>query len=248
MAWSYALATSRGQIHGETDPCQDRVLCRLHPETGRIVAVVADGAGSARLGGLGAEVACRTFADMLLAWPGSSVDKAQARRLITVIGERIRQVAEEQDADVAELSSTLVGVCFGGGLSVAIQVGDGATVYANGEGFDVAMWPVQSEFVNETTFLTSHHAPDKVQVRAFESEPDTVFLFSDGLQYLLLDFSNKVVHAPFFAAVQARMVDQEPGESETINRWLEATLSSPAVTSRSDDDTALIVLSRKAEE
>jgi len=55
------------------------------------------------------------------------------------------------------------------------------------------------------------------------------------------------VHAPFFAAVQARMVDQEPGESEAINRWLEATLASPAVTSRSDDDTALIVLQRRAE-
>ncbi|MBV6457909.1 MAG: hypothetical protein HONBIEJF_01029 [Fimbriimonadaceae bacterium] len=246
MAWSYALATARGQIHGENDPCQDRVLCRQDPETGRIVAVVADGAGSARLGGLGAEVACRTFVDMLLAWPEPSVGEEQARRLVTAIGERVRQVAEESVADVAELSSTLVGVCLGGGLSVAIQVGDGATVYANGDGFDVAMWPLQSEFVNETTFLTSPQAPERVQVRPFEHEPDSVFLFSDGLQYLLLDFSNKVVHAPFFAAVQARMIDQEPGESAAINRWLEATLSSPAVTSRSDDDTSLIVLQRKA--
>src|SRR5438105_8587314 len=58
--WRFATARVTGSSHLSTGtPCQDRLACAVLPD-GSLVAAVSDGAGSAPLADVGAEVAIRT--------------------------------------------------------------------------------------------------------------------------------------------------------------------------------------------
>src|SRR5215831_7008349 len=70
--WRYALASSVGTSHArKNQPCQDACLCRvvLSPiEDTVLVAVAADGAGSALRAEVGAALACRLVLEELVAF------------------------------------------------------------------------------------------------------------------------------------------------------------------------------------
>jgi len=73
-------------------------------------------------------------------------------------------------------------------------------------------------------------------------------MFTDGLQHLVLQYSEQTVHSPFFE----RMLDpirHSParGEDRKLSTELETYLGSPAVVSRTDDDLTLVMASRVAE-
>src|SRR5688500_16784036 len=59
--WKFAYATSTGVAHLDRgEPCQDYALCS-GIGSGVLVAVIADGAGTAKYGGNGARLVCESF-------------------------------------------------------------------------------------------------------------------------------------------------------------------------------------------
>ena len=71
MSWSIAVESVPGRRHlRNAEPCQDHGLVRA--VTGRlgtgVAGAVADGAGSARFGEIGARIAAEATADALAAW------------------------------------------------------------------------------------------------------------------------------------------------------------------------------------
>lgn len=249
--WAVLAAAVRGARHEKNgQPCQDAVAWRLTRD-GTLLAAVADGAGSARLSELGAETAARTVLEHLEAAPelatfGQDVPAAQARLWAAFRAARdaLSRVAEQRQAQPAELATTLL-VCVATHQRLwAAQVGDGAVVHATGDGSWRALTrPAAGEYLNETVFLTSATALEQLQVVSWAGAAPALALFSDGLQRLALKMPEAVPHAPFFQPLFAwfRRAGDTPAAREQLVAWLR----SPRVTERTEDDLTLLLARRR---
>lgn len=252
--WSFAHAVRTGAVHSDGEG-QDRFAIAEAGDS--LVLCVSDGAGSARLGGPGAEVASRAFLDAFLppAKRRKKITDAEVREAFVAVRIALREEALELGVPIEDLSCTLVGAVVTPKEALFLQVGDGAGVVRFGEQYEVAIWPQGSEVVNETTFITSAEAEKSLLIRR-TPPPDAVALFTDGIQYLVLDHVTRQPHQPFFDAI-FRQLERAPdlvaagsakakyhGESAPVSQWLEAMLASPMVTTKTDDDTCLVLAMR----
>jgi hypothetical protein len=244
--WRVVAASRCGTGHEKTgQPCQDVHCYRLLPG-GWLVATVADGAGSAALGEVGAGVAARTALEAACARIGAPCppeDDAGWRDLLLAVLQAARTAVEDEaaarGAAAGDLATTLILVIATPQLVAVAQVGDGAAIVA-GQGGTVALTvPATGEYVNETTFLTSPEALATAQVRVWRGMPTGLAVLSDGLQRLALRLPPGEPHGPFFAplfAFAAAMVDRAEAERE-----LQVFLGSPRVVERTDDDVTLLL-------
>jgi hypothetical protein len=92
-------------------------------------------------------------------------------------------------------------------------------------------------------------------VRRIHTPIESLALFTDGIQYLVLDHSTKKPHRPFFDALwrqldlaSNRVSVGAPSASSlhqgTVSRWLDTMLASPMVTTKTDDDTCIVIARR----
>jgi serine/threonine protein phosphatase PrpC len=245
--WRVVATSVRGASHHKRQqPCQDAHYWRTIRDD-VLVAAVADGAGSAALGKVGATLAACAAATTVCArrpppvWPEPDedwrqwlVDALRAAQAIIAAEARARQVP------VREFATTLIlVVAMPEGVAVA-QIGDGAVVVGDAAGQLVALTvPQNGEYANETTFLTSPNALDTAQVCVWRGRPRHVAAFSDGLQRLALTMPNGHPHAPFFLPF-FRLVDAVP-ESREAHVQVEAFLCSQRVRARTEDDVTLVL-------
>ena len=250
--WAFAHAVREGVSPGKNG-CQDYAAFEEFPlANGELVgiAVVSDGAGSARDAAEGAELACKAFlkeAGRVIATRKSlkGMGQSHASKIVQHVHRVLKLHAETMGIRPAELSCTLVGALIARDEALFVQVGDGAIVLRQGEEFKVAVWPDQGEYVNETVFVTDPKCVDRVQVNKLNESLDGVVLFSDGIQYLVLDYKEMTPHDPFFRSIFKALSKQEPGRSAVVSKWLdEAVLGAPAVVSKTDDDLSLVVAVR----
>lgn len=248
MAWTYGTAVRTGAIHGPAGEGQDFAHCELLPD-GTLLAVIADGAGTAALGAAGAKLACEAFAAGIreeFSRTGT-VSRAEMAAGLAASAAALRAEARSASQPLAEFSTTLGAVAAGSRDAYFAHIGDGAAAYRLGADFRVATWPDNSEYANETVFLTSRGALRRARIRRVAGQISEVALFTDGLQYLVLDYRARMPHQRFFHSVAEQLEQGPPGRSETFSQWLEALLAAPQVTSRTDDDTSL-VFARRIEE
>jgi serine/threonine protein phosphatase PrpC len=248
--WRVVAASVRGTSHEKTgQPCQDVHNWDIVPP-GALVAVVADGAGSAAQGELGADVAARAVVEMICSdramppWPD---DDPGWQLLLTNALKAARMAVEAEAAahevTVWDLATTLIVVVATPELVAAAQVGDGAAVVGDSEGNMIALTAPQSgEYINETTFLISPDALDKAQVTVWRGTPTHLAVLSDGLQMLALQMPDGTPHAPFFSPL-FRFVTNATDEREAEEQ-LTAFLRSPRVTERTNDDLTLLLATR----
>ncbi|MGV3615768.1 MAG: PP2C family serine/threonine-protein phosphatase [Fimbriimonas sp.] len=257
MSWSYAWALrSKG---GEDNAGDDAVFVAHRPEADVLVLAVADGAGSADFGGVGAKVASRAFVEVAeRLWSQERLASvltgtALEGRMrapdpdigIAILREVQRQVRDEADrleANPILLAATLVGVVLKRDEAFFFQIGDGAAVIRIGDDYETAVVPEETEFVNTTYFITSPDAEAHVQTRVVEARIEEVALFSDGIQMLVLHPTDQSPHAAFFGTVFRTL--REPGEDAASKAWLGNMLGSDMVTSRTDDDTSIVIARR----
>ncbi|MBS1707729.1 MAG: protein phosphatase 2C domain-containing protein [Armatimonadetes bacterium] len=232
MPWVYAAASRAGAVHGDSAPGQDAFGVAVVGDV--LVAAVADGAGSASHGLLGAQTAVRAFLSAAPVLPDS--------KLCTAVRSALCAKADEAGLALSDLATTLVGVVAGPKRSVFVQVGDGASVArpAGKDEFKAVVWPPASEFVNVTTFLTDEAALAHEQLVRLARPLQDICLTTDGLQYLVLDFKEKQPHQPFFRSVCSRLT-AESGEDKKASAWIAQMLGSEPVTKKTDDDTTLLV-------
>lgn len=248
--WSVLAAAVRGKDHEKTGlPCQDAVAWRV--VRGVLLAAVADGAGSARLSEVGSETATRAALDYLEAAPdlaGFGQDEAAVRHRLRAAFLAARDAlsaeAQKRQTRPGDLATTLlVCVATAGGVWAA-QVGDGAVVFAGADGAWRALTrPTAGEYLNETLFLTSEGALDRLQIETGAGAARELALFSDGLQMLALKMPEAAPHPPFFRPLFEWF--NRLGDSAAAREQLEAWLRSPRVTERTADDLTLLLARRR---
>jgi hypothetical protein len=244
--WVVATSVAGTQHHTRGQPCQDAYYwCTLPDEV--LVAAVADGAGSATLGKVGATLAAGTAATTVCStpqgagWPAS--DEAWRQRLIDAMRAAQASVVAEARArqvSVRDLASTLILVVAMSDRVAVAHIGDGAVVVSDQAGRLIALTVPQSgAYPNETTFLLSPQALDTAQVCVWHGLPRHVIAFSDGLQRLALHMPAGHPHAPFFVPLLRFM--ETVTEGSEAHAQVEALLRSPRMRARTDDDITLLL-------
>ena len=250
--WRIVAASVRGAGHEKTgQPCQDAVCHQIGPG-GWLVAAVADGAGTARLGDAGAQAAVRAAVDATIRrWPAADFDREAGisdddlwRRSLVAAVEEARSAVEIEaarcDAEVRDLASTLIVLVAGPSIVAAAQIGDGAAVVADATGELTALTkPDAGEYLNETVFLVTPGAATRLQTIVWHGVAAHLAAFSDGLQLLALKMPAGTPHAPFFGPLF--QFAAQAGETASAEAELERFLQSANVRGRTDDDVTLLL-------
>ena len=188
-------ASVAGPLHCHKKlPCQD--YFKFRREGKNFVAVVSDGAGSARYGKVGARVICETIIDHLKnTRPHQIIDRTckaveAARRKLSL--HRLNKGKKLENLN--DFAATVVGVVYNEGQGCFFHIGAGAALAFNYGGdlnAFVAYRPENGSFSCETFFYTQDNWKENLRFTRFENF-DTVFLMSDGLTNFAFsgDFQN----------------------------------------------------------
>ena len=177
-------ASVTGPLHCHKKlPCQD--YFKFRREGKNFVAVVSDGAGSARYGKVGARVICETIIDHLKnTKPHQVIDKTY--HAVDVARHKLchhRLNKQKSSGGLNDFAATIVGVVYNSGQGCFFHIGDGAALafHSDGDLNDfVASRPENGCFSCETYFYTQDNWRENLRFTRFE-DFDTVFLMSDGL-------------------------------------------------------------------
>jgi serine/threonine protein phosphatase PrpC len=245
--WQVVAASVCGTSHLKNKQlCQDAHHWLLLSDNVLALAV-ADGAGSASWGKVGAMVAVETAIDNI------SQKKVNRRSLVSdaviqsLLIEAIlaAKLAVEAEAVACEkqpsdLASTLILAIASPEVVGVVQVGDGVAVAKDESGNLTALTvPEHGEFINETTFLTSPLAVETAQVRLWRQSIVNVGVLTDGLQMLAMNMAVGVPHKPFFLPLFDFVASTE--DKTVAKEQLVKFLRSEKITQRTDDDLTLII-------
>ncbi len=231
--------------------CEDFHTWKALPN-GAWIAVVADGAGSARCSAEGAKTAATAALLFLSKLPGQSTvwNESFLHSAMSDCLQHARGALEGLIAGteatrgcetIAQYATTLLAICVTQQLVAALQLGDGAIVFRkNSRELRLMFEPCHGEYINEAHFLTSSDFAERAQVRVVPSEQvDAIAVFTDGIEFLALDYANASAHEPFFEPMFS--FASNPGTSDVV---LEEFLKSDRVCERTDDDKTLLLAVR----
>jgi hypothetical protein len=248
--WISAAATRRGTAHARRgEPRQDAVRVRHCGADGAVlVAVVADGAGSAPRGGAGAVVACRALCalaqEAVAAAPLSTLDPGHVAPWFDAARRTIVAAAAARDLAPRAFATTALLALSDGATTLTAHVGDGAAVARVAGAWTALSWPAAGEHAGTTHFLTD---PSPAPRLARTEEPvSALALLTDGMERLVLDFAAREAHAPFFDMVAAPLdalaaEGTEGGRDRRLSAALARYLDGETVCERTDDDKTLAI-------
>jgi hypothetical protein len=257
--WKFIFASVVGTSHTKAGTaCQDASACQLLTDgegSPVFVAVVADGAGSARRSEAGAALACSLFIEEMtsLFELGGAVREITpdfSKAWLTRFHNEITLRAEAEDLKPRDFACTLLAAVVGTDSAVFLQIGDGAIVVSSREEpdeYNYVFWPQQGEYANVTNFVTDPAAHEMLEHTLVAGPIDEVALLSDGLQSLALHYESRTAHAPFFRPVFSWLRPATPGHSEKLSSSLASYLGSQKVNDCTDDDKTLILATRRAD-
>lgn len=249
MAWRWAAARATGRSHLKGGlSCQDRFGMQLLPD-GTLIAALADGAGSAIHGDVGAETAVNTVLSFLHhALTGGATDlKALMRDVVREARQAVVAVAEREQQDLRQYASTLLAVVLTHEGGAAAQIGDGVIVVKRDhEEWVWILWPQRGEYTNTTFFLIDPAANQRLEVESFPGPITDLALMSDGLECLALRYADQAVHQPFFNGMFRSLVLAEGfDEIKALSDALKEYLACETISSRTDDDVSIILATRR---
>lgn len=252
-AWRFAYATVTGTRHlRDGCPGQDASRCVVVQPEARpaiLVACVADGAGSAARGGEGADLACDCFLETVESRLPDLVHTPDvASAWLKLFQARVAERAASASAIPRDFACTFLAAVVREDRVDFLQIGDGAIVVdaaADPDGYAHFVWPRRGEYANETFFATDPAASEHLEIGSQPRRVAEIALLTDGLQSLVLDYRDEVPHAPFFRRMFAPVRAAAPGHAAPLSRALAAFLASPRVRERTDDDTTLVLATRR---
>jgi hypothetical protein len=248
--WRVVGASVQGESHRRKGlTCQDAHEFR---DVGgsMLVAAVADGAGSASCSEVGSALAARAAVAEAISKLHDCLPRSdnEWRDLLNHAFHAARHDVVSQamvlEVPAVELATTLlVAVVTPGRLAVA-QIGDGAVVARRDDDSYVAVTrPMDQEYINETTFLTSPTYLEAMQYEVQSVGITGLALFTDGLQMLALKMPQGVPHVAFFAPLMHLLATAT--ERDRAEAQLRSFLQSPRITQRADDDLTLVLAVRE---
>ncbi|HRW64935.1 MAG TPA: PP2C family serine/threonine-protein phosphatase [Candidatus Competibacter sp.] len=255
--WRYVHASVAGVAHlVDGIGCQDACAAQLLPGPASnpvLVLAATDGAGSATLSGVGAELACQTLLAECAAWLASTpLDEdwmpTVAEQLFQRVRNALERLATDTEQPIREFACTLLGAVVAADRALFLQIGDGAIVIGTpDEGYRPVFWPQGGEYANETYFVTDAGAAAHLEYAILTEPIVEIALLTDGLQRLALHYRTRQAHQPFFRPLFQRLREHpEPGCPTALVTALERLLASPAINQRTHDDKTLILATRLA--
>lgn len=255
--WRHSRASVAGTAHLRAgDPCQDHAEVASLPAEGParlLVAVAADGAGSAARAADGARLACHAFVE----FAGFALDRGTAgdplldeRFPLLALDDLRRELgalAAAAGEPLRDYACTLLAAVVGEDAALFLQLGDGAVVFRaeDEEGWQLALPPGRGEFHNETMFVTHAGAAARLGVRRVAARVRELALMTDGVEFLAVQHQRGQPHAPFLEHVLAGLRAAPSGGPDPGHEsWLRGFLGSDAVCRRTDDDKTLVLASR----
>lgn len=188
--WRLFNSSVQGRCHIREDiPCQDKTIARCFFDNTYAIAL-SDGAGSARLSEIGAQITCETVVRELAngfdcCWNSEDLILIKKRILSAIIAEII-DAANECNNPLNEYASTLLAVVVKDDKYIAIHIGDGVIGCIRNQKTSVISAPSNGEFANVTTFVTSASALENMRLYKGTTDGMNMFvLFSDGAQQCL---------------------------------------------------------------
>jgi serine/threonine protein phosphatase PrpC len=181
--WKIAGAAIIGTSHiSSNTECQDKI--DYNDESDTICIALADGAGSCKYSGIGAEISCKATIDYLkqkfdLFW--RLAEKEVKRTIIHGIMTRLGIEASKLHCDKSELSSTLLFAAIKGNRFIIGHIGDGVICGEKDNALVLLSAPENGEFANTTYFVTSNNYKHHFRIyRGDVSEFSSFYLMSDG--------------------------------------------------------------------
>jgi len=242
--WRVIGASAIGTSHlDRAIQCQDSFRQMSTPAGDRIV-VVADGAGSAALAGLGSQIAAESAStwlhNHLCNQPDIDENALEVALLLSADHARIALEAKagEGSLPLRDFATTLIVVCVTQRLIGAVQLGDGGIVIRNRSGVTgLLISPVRSGYINEADFLTMPHFSSYLRVGiASVVEVSGFSVFTDGIEFLSVGYFNCIPSNQFFEPLFDFACSPE-----STNGELEDFLKNHPVFATVNDDKTLVL-------
>lgn len=219
-------------------------------DTGQLIAVLSDGAGSAEMGGEGASLVTRAFSTRLRSHYRTSefppTDET-IRSWIDEVRDAIAESARRRGLSTRDFASTLVCAVSDGSETIVAHIGDGCVVgkATDSNQWRSLTWPAHGEYASTTFFVTDDPEP-RLVVHRHAEQISALVLFTDGLERLALDFGLSVPHARFFDGIAAPVfASTETRRDHKLSSALSLYLDSEAINARTDDDKTIVIAVQK---
>ncbi len=173
-----------GGLHAaKKTPCQD--FYQYACSGNKLVAVVSDGAGSAKYGKIGAKIICETLVNVLINTPLKDTEEAVKKAVQIARGRLVihRLNKSKSEQEILNFSATIVGVAYHKNRGVFFHIGDGAGVAMHGGEENRAYTlsrPANGSFSCETYFYTMNNWQDCLRFTQIE-KAEALFLMTDGV-------------------------------------------------------------------
>ena len=233
-------ATIQGPLHCNKNlPCQD--YCRHATKGKNFVAVVSDGAGSAKFGKIGAKIVCNTMIDLLSNASFANIKQAVCHAVEIARAKVLRHRLNKTHCPkgMMDFSATLVGVVYYQNQGVVFHIGDGAALAICEENFAdfIASPPSNGNFSCETFFYTQDNWLENLRFTPFENA-DAVFLMSDGLTNFSFSADFRNIEKNFILPIH-NFLNAEKSK-EKARRALANTLNNAQARRLNSDDKTLL--------
>lgn len=250
--WSYTGASICGPKNIQRDQkCQDNHYCGvIDSDESTFLAVVCDGAGSAKYARLGSYIASRKFKHFIFQfvnthgfWPGEE----ELKSCLDELRDLVSFIAGKNNLELRDFASTLVFALSNSQRLLCGHIGDGGVVYKPdcSDEWKVASWPQNGQYASETFFFTDNDSPP-FRINVIEEPIGGLAVFSDGVECVSLNLTDHQAHSPFFDAMYKPVLSScESGRSIVLQKSLANFLSSDRFSERSDDDKSLIISAYK---
>lgn len=249
--WRWAAASEIGTSHLKVGSRkQDAFRCFRTEGAGQaLCAIVCDGAGSAKFGGEGASLVCRSLSLALRAHfrvHTTCPTNDEIWDSLDSIRDQLAAVAAARSSERRAFASTLVMLVVTEHEVLIVHIGDGAVVARTSLGeWRTASQPQNGEYASTTYFITDDPAPT-VRFTRLQAEYDAFSVFSDGIENLAIDQKSGAAHGPFFQTMLKPLdATMLAGKNRKLSAALADFLKAPRVCDRTDDDKSVILISSR---
>ena len=263
-SWQVYGASSIGKSHIDSNlPNQDSIY--LQKTEHGMVAVVCDGAGSAKFSQAGAAFFSQAIAQMLLGLSvscsvsinGIALDLGQLTQQIIEQLSQIRLDLQSQlpaESSLRDYHTTFTGLLIHSNhQAILVQIGDSPLITSQFvvrhphidyfTNLQVYGDDSKNEYVNETHFITQDNWQSFLRVESIDlSQVDCLALMSDGCADLVFEGASITpkIYRPFFGNLLFNLTQSQ--SSQQGSAIIEQALGNPATYRLTGDDKSLVVL------
>lgn len=251
--WTWVGSKLAGTSHVRVGrACDDFAACmEIQTNYGSVMLIIAsDGAGSAEYSHIGARIVVSQLTRNIARFVRRGefighISMDVAENWLDDIRNYIYTVCDRTDRSPRDYAATLVAAIAAPTETIVLHVGDGAAVIKNELDLDwiVPSWPMHGEYASTTYFVTDDIRPNLHRFEINE-RAESIAVFTDGIERLVLDFATRTPHQPFFKGMIEPLKKEETGRSRKLSKRLAEYLDSDKINSRTDDDKTLILAHR----